>query len=126
MWIETPWGKVRQVADLYMGIDPGVINCEHQWWFPELKQASKGHELCGVNHLVDRNAQCPHCGCGNVRAYLAKIYKATPENSPFGNPVPCGNDGTEIITSAEDARLKEWAAAIDVIAQDPARWEDYA
>ena len=25
-----------------------------------------------------------------------KVYKATPENSPFGNPVPCGDDGTEI------------------------------
>ena len=26
-----------------------------------------------------------------------KVYKATPENSPFGNPVPCDDDGTEII-----------------------------
>ena len=26
-----------------------------------------------------------------------KVYKATAENSPFGNPVPCGDDGTEII-----------------------------
>lgn len=126
VWIETPFGKIRQVADLYMGIDPGTINCEHQWWFPELKQASKGHELCAVNHLVDRNAQDPHCGTGNVRAYLGKIYKATPENSPFGNPVPCGNDGTEIITSADDPRLKEWASAIDAIGSDTAKWEEYA
>ncbi|MBQ6453946.1 MAG: molybdopterin-dependent oxidoreductase, partial [Coriobacteriales bacterium] len=79
VWIESPFGKIRQIADLYYGIDRGVVNCEHQWWFPELKQASKGHELCQVNHLVDRNAQDPHCGTGNVRAYLVKIYKATPE-----------------------------------------------
>mgnify|MGYP006903029151 FL=1 len=37
-----------------------------------------------------------------------KVYKATPENSPFGNPVPCDVDGTEMITSPDDPRLKEW------------------
>ena len=37
-----------------------------------------------------------------------KIYKATPENSPFGNPVPCDHHGNEIIHDASDPRLKEW------------------
>ena len=37
-----------------------------------------------------------------------KVYKATPENSPFGNPVPCGDDGTPIIHTCDDPRLKEW------------------
>lgn len=107
-WIENENGKIRQTVDLYHGIEPGIVNCEHQWWFPELEQASRGFELTGVNCLVPRNDQDRHCGSSYLRAYPAKIYKATPENSPFGNPVPCGDDGTEIIYRASDERLKEW------------------
>ncbi len=113
VWIESPWGKVRQVADLYYGIAPNCANAEHQWWYPELDQVGKGFELSAINHLVDRNAQDPVLGTGNIRAYPVKIYKATPENSPFGNPVPCGNDGTEIIHDATDPRLKEWLPVYD-------------
>lgn len=108
VWIETPYGKIREVADLYYGIQQGTINCEHQWWFPELDQSGGGHELCAVNHLVDHDARDPHCGASNLRAYLGKIYKATADNSPFGNPCPCGEDGTEIIHDSSDERLKEW------------------
>ena len=108
VWIESPWGKVRQTADLYYGINPGWANAEHQWWYPELDQVGKGFELSAINHLVDRNAQCPVLGTGNIRAYPVKIYKATPENSPFGNPCPCGEDGTPVICDASDSRLKDW------------------
>ena len=112
VWIENDNGKSRQVADLYEGIEPGVINCEHQWWYPELDQAGHGFELSGVNCLVTRELRDRHCGASYLRAYPVKIYKATPENSPFGNPCPCGNDGTEIIHDASDPRLKEWAQLV--------------
>jgi anaerobic selenocysteine-containing dehydrogenase len=108
VWIENDRGKIRQTADLYYGVKPGMINCEHQWWFPELKQASKGFELSGANCLVDPLAADPDTGASMVRGYAVKIYKATSENSPNGNPVPCGNDGTPIIADASDARLKAW------------------
>ena len=108
VWIESPRGKVRQMADLYYGIEPGVINCEHQWWFPELEQADKGYALSTINCLVEGANQDPLCGASNLRAYNVKVYKATPENSPFGNPVPCGEDGTEIIHDPSDERLKSW------------------
>ncbi|QOS68854.1 molybdopterin-dependent oxidoreductase [Eggerthella guodeyinii] len=108
VWIESPRAKVRQVVDLYYGIEPGVINCEHQWWFPELHEAKKGFDLCNINCLVEGENQDPVCGASNLRAYHVKVYKATPENSPFGNPVPCGDDGTEIIHDASDPRLREW------------------
>ena len=36
VWIETEWGKIREVADLYYGVPKNVINCEHTWWYPEL------------------------------------------------------------------------------------------
>lgn len=109
VWIENENGKIRQTVDIYAGIEPGVINCEHQWWYPELNQAGHGFELSGVNCLVPRNLRDRHCGASYLRAYPVKIYKATTENSPFGNPVPCGNDGTEIIHDPADPRLKEWA-----------------
>ena len=108
VWIESPRAKIRQTADLYYGISRGVINCEHQWWFPELNQADKGYGLSTINCLVEGSNQDPICGSSNLRAYNVKVYKATPENSPFGNPCPCGEDGTEIIHDSSDPRLKEW------------------
>jgi len=110
VWIENDNAKIRQKADLYYGVNKGVVNLEHQWWFPELEQADKGFPLSNCNCLVTTGVgyQDPICGASYLRAYPVKIYKATPENSPFGNPVPCGNDGTEIIHLSDDERLKAW------------------
>lgn len=107
-WIETPFGKIRQCVDISPNVGEGRMNAEHSWWFPELDQPGHGFELCGCNCLVDSWAQCEGYGAPQLRGYLANVYKATPENSPFNNPVPCGVDGTEIITSASDPRLKAW------------------
>ena len=108
VWIETPYGKIRECADLYYGVDRKTINCEHTWWYPEVQDSGHGFQLSQVNQLIDRNAQDPISGTSNLRAYQVKIYKATPENSPFGNPVPCDSNGVEIIHDASDPRLKEW------------------
>ncbi len=113
VWIESQRGRIRQVADLYYGIEKEVVNCEHQWWLPEFKSSGKGYELINVNVLASLDDQCPLCGAANARAYAVKIYKATPENSPFGNPVPCDTDGTPMITSCEDPRLKAWLPGWD-------------
>ena len=75
-------------------------------WVPELKQADKGFALCGVNCLLDKDAQDPFIGTSNLRAYGVKVYKATAENSPFGNPVPCGDDGTELLHDSSAPRRK--------------------
>ena len=108
VWIESKWGKVRQTADLYYGIDKGVINCEHQWWMPEFSSPTKGFELVNINCLMDKDAQCPIGGATNIRAVPVKIYKATAENSPDGNPIPCDVDGTPMISTPDDPRLKAW------------------
>ena len=71
-----------------------VVNLEHTWWYPEVQDAGHGFQLSQVN--------------SNLRAYQVKIYKATPENSPFNNPVPCDSNGTPIIHTSDDPRLKEW------------------
>lgn len=108
VWIESKDGKVRQVADLYHGIKPGIINAEHNWWLPELSAPTHGWDLVSINALVDKEAQDPFTGSSQLRAYPVKVYKATAENSPFGNPCPCDTDGTPCISDASDERLKEW------------------
>jgi anaerobic selenocysteine-containing dehydrogenase len=109
VWIENKNGKIRQVVDIYEGIEPGIVNCEHQWWYPELNEIGHGFSLSGVNCLVTRDEQDRHSATSYLRSYPVKVYKATAENSPHGNPVPCGEDGTEIITAGNDPRLKTWA-----------------
>ncbi|MCD8316256.1 MAG: molybdopterin dinucleotide-binding protein, partial [Eggerthellaceae bacterium] len=100
----------------YYRVKPGVVNLEHQWWFPELDQADKGFNLSGANCLVTTGVgyQDPVTGSSYLRSYPVNIYKATAENSPFGDPCPCGNDGTEIIHDASDPRLKEWLPNYDL------------
>lgn len=108
-WIESPQGKVRLVADLFMGIAPGVCEADHGWWFPELPAPTHGYNLSNINCLVDQFAQDPISGATTLRAYQVKIYKATPENCPNGQVIPCADeDGTPIITSPSDPRLKAW------------------
>ena len=107
VWIRTPWGAVREVADLYYGIKEGTINANHAWWYPEMDTASHGFELVGINCCMDKYAQCWVCGASQLRGIPALIYKATPENSPFKNPVPCDPKGNPAITNANDPRLAD-------------------
>ena len=108
VWIETPWGKVREVLDLYYGISQGVVNANHAWWFPEFDTASHGFELVGINVVNDPYGQDTVGGCATMRSTPTIVYKATAENSPFGNPVPCDPNGVECIHDASDPRLREW------------------
>lgn len=126
-WIESPHGKVRLVADIFDGIDPRVVEGDHGWWFPELPAPTHGWNLCNVNCLVDPYSRDPIFGSTSLRAYLVKIYKATSENSPFGNPIPCsdetvddvpegvpfsvdenGGKHPQIIVDPSDPRLEAW------------------
>ncbi len=107
-WIETEFGKIRETADLYYGIPEGTINLEHQWWYPEINRPGRGFQFSAANQLICKDDVDPLCGSSNLRAYMVKVYKATPENSPYGNPCPSLEDGTEIISDASDPRLKEW------------------
>jgi len=110
IWVRTPWGAIREVADLYYGIKEGTTNANHAWWYPEMDHAAHGFELVGINCTMDKYAQCWICGASQLRGNPMVVYKATEENSPFGNPVPCDPWGNEAITNANDPRLKEWMA----------------
>jgi anaerobic selenocysteine-containing dehydrogenase len=109
VWIETEWGKVRQVADLYYGVAPGWANAEHAWWFPELPAPTHGFELCNIEMIWNPHGQDIHIGSSHMRGVPVKIYKATAENCPNGKIIPCApEDGTEIIYDTSDPRLREW------------------
>lgn len=108
VWIETDHGKVREVADLYHGISEGVINANHAWWLPEFDQQGRGFDLVSINCVMNPYNQDEICGASTVRSTAVRVYKATPENSPFGNPVPCDKNGNPMIHDASDPRLKEW------------------
>lgn len=38
VYIETPWGKVKEVADLTPIVKEDVVSCDHGWWYPERKE----------------------------------------------------------------------------------------
>jgi anaerobic selenocysteine-containing dehydrogenase len=114
VWIENDNGRIREVADLYYGIKRGSVNANHAWWYPENEGPTRGYELSCINNLVYKDDRDPICGASTVRGIPVKIYKATPENSPQGNPVPCDAiTGREIITSGSDPRLKEWLSVYE-------------
>ncbi len=113
VWIENDLGRVRQVADLYYGIGRKVANANHTWWYPELCGPKHGFDLSNINMLVHKDDQDPICGAAALRAYPVKIYKATPDNCPNGQVIPCDEQGTPIIASADDPRLKEWLPDYD-------------
>lgn len=109
VWIETEWGKIRQCVDLYYGIEPGWANAEHAWWFPELPAPTHGFELCNIEQVWNPHGQDKHIGSSHMRGVPVKIYKATADNCPDGNVIPCApEDGTQIICDSSDPRLKEW------------------
>jgi anaerobic selenocysteine-containing dehydrogenase len=96
VWIENDRGRVRQKADLFYGIAPDVINCEHSWWYPEASAPEHGWKYSCINQLVDSHAQDPIAGSVHLRGYPVRIYKAE-EGAPEG-----------IIASSDDPRLERW------------------
>ena len=112
IWIRSPWGAIREVADLYYGIKQGSVNANHAWWYPEFDTAKHGFDLVNINCLQDKYGQCWVCGASMLRGVPVIIYKATEENSPYGIPCPSIEDADgniiSAIANANDERLKEW------------------
>lgn len=81
IYIETRRGRIKQMARVTDAILPGVIDCEHGWWFPE--RNAELPELFGAlesnaNILtLDDPALCdPMTGGWCNRGLLCKVYKA--------------------------------------------------
>ncbi|MFC1968469.1 molybdopterin-dependent oxidoreductase [Chloroflexota bacterium] len=80
VWIESPRGTIRMKCQYFEGIDPGVIHCEHGWWFPELPGEEPwlhGVWESNVNVLTQDDPE--HCnnisGGWPLKTALCKIYK---------------------------------------------------
>ncbi len=81
VWIETLRGKIRMKCQLFKGINPRVVHCEHGWWFPELPGEEPWlHGVWESNANVLTDDDPDHCNprSGNwpLRTALCKIYKA--------------------------------------------------
>lgn len=83
--IESKYGSIKQKARITTGIDPRVVHCEHDFWYPE-KAADQG--LHGVHdsnpnslYTYDKE-QDPAIGT-NCFGTMVKISKA-PDGAPEG------------------------------------------
>ena len=77
IWVRTPWGAIREVADLYYGIKEGTTNANHAWWYPEMDHAAHGFELVGINCTMDKYAECWVCGAPSCARQPVVICAAT-------------------------------------------------
>lgn len=78
VWIESPRGRVKQIARLTTGIDPRVVAAPHGWWYPEIKTPDHGWDKSNINILTDNDpaGYDPYMGSTNLRVLLCKIYPA--------------------------------------------------
>jgi anaerobic selenocysteine-containing dehydrogenase len=80
VWIETPRGRIKQVAHLFAGMDPRVVVAQASWWYPE--EAGPDHGLWKSNANVLTSNDPPHdpaMGSATFRALLCRVYKAEDE-----------------------------------------------
>jgi anaerobic selenocysteine-containing dehydrogenase len=76
VFIESPRGRVKQLARLTTGMDPGVVAAQHGWWFPEVKEPGHGWDESNINIITDNDpAGCDKAmGATNLRVLMCKIY----------------------------------------------------
>ncbi len=76
VWIETPRGRIKQVAELFAGMDPRVVMAQASWWYPEDPAPEHGLWKSNANVLTRNDPPYdPAMGSTTFRALLCKIYK---------------------------------------------------
>jgi anaerobic selenocysteine-containing dehydrogenase len=78
VWIESPRGRVQQRAKYTTGLDPRVVHAQHNWWFPEDKEAEPslhGVWKSNINVLTDWVEADEAMSCNPLRSLLCKVYK---------------------------------------------------
>lgn len=81
VWVENQFGRAKQRAQLFPGIDRRVIHSQHAWWYPERPavDGEYGPEdvfLSNINNLI------PHETIGKLgfgapyKCMICKVYKA--------------------------------------------------
>lgn len=78
VWIESPHGRCKQKATLFVGIKPGVVHAEHGWWFPEQEAAEPslfGTFDSNINNMT-KIFETGQSGIGSgIKSFLVKVYK---------------------------------------------------
>lgn len=102
--IESKYGSIKQKAKVTSGIDPRVIHCEHDFWYPE-KAADQGlhgaHDSNPNSLYTYDKEQDPAIGT-NCFGTMARISKSS-DGAPEG-----------VIESARDIQEKFVATDEDV------------
>jgi anaerobic selenocysteine-containing dehydrogenase len=76
IWIETPRGRIKQVARLFNGMDPRVVIIQASWYYPEMPAPEHGFMISNANMLTSNELPFdPACGSSSLRALLCKVYK---------------------------------------------------
>jgi anaerobic selenocysteine-containing dehydrogenase len=80
VYIETPLGRVKQVAKIMPGMQEDMINAEGYWYYPEKPEEEPyllGVWDSNINAIIsDEYEDCDFAGDNPFRACLCKIYKA--------------------------------------------------
>lgn len=93
VWIETPWGRVKQQADVTNAIKPGTVHAEAYWYFPEMPEEEPYLFGCfdtNINCILPDDYEYSDI-CGNLpfRGTLCKVYKVEPTTN-YDSPVFLG------------------------------------
>jgi anaerobic selenocysteine-containing dehydrogenase len=75
MWIESPRGRIRQVARLFPGIDPRVVMTTGNCFYPEEPGALHGVMISSPNVLTSDEHFDPMFGSPDLTCLLCKVYK---------------------------------------------------
>jgi anaerobic selenocysteine-containing dehydrogenase len=80
VWLElsppNEKGRIRNRAKLSSGIDPQVVQCDSQWWFPEMQGPDYGHWDVNINALISGSGRGDQiAGTIPLTGLLCKIYK---------------------------------------------------
>ncbi|MDP2916447.1 MAG: molybdopterin-dependent oxidoreductase [Dehalococcoidia bacterium] len=79
VWIETPrgHGRVKQRAQLTLGIHPRVVHAQSLWWYPEEADREKRWYEPNINAIMSWDPPYdPVCGATLLKGGLCKVYKA--------------------------------------------------
>lgn len=80
VWIETPRGRIKQVAQLFAGMDPRMVVAQASWWYPEEPGPDHGLWKSNANVLTRNDPPYdPAIGSTTFRALLCKMYKVEDE-----------------------------------------------
>jgi anaerobic selenocysteine-containing dehydrogenase len=80
VWIETPRGRIQQVARLFSGMDPRVVMAQASWWYPEEPGPDHGLWKSNANVLTKNDPPYdPAMGSTTFRALLCRVYQVEDE-----------------------------------------------